>query len=76
MKKNKSKQHVESKVLMVGQHREQEIKRLSDFVVRTVRAGKNRTRETHCNDLFASRTVELSPESQKNVTELIVVEKY
>jgi hypothetical protein len=70
--KNKSKQKVEGKGMMIGEHREQELKRMPDLVVRTVRAGKNRARDTPCNGLFASRTVEVSPGSVKNVTELIV----
>jgi hypothetical protein len=53
--------------MRVGGHREQELKRMSDLVVRTVRDGQNRARETPCNDRFASRSVEISPESGKNV---------
>jgi hypothetical protein len=50
--KNTSKQKVGGKVLRVGERREQELKRVSDLPVRTVRVGKNRARETLYNENY------------------------
>jgi hypothetical protein len=45
--------------------------RLPDWVLGTVRAGKNQARAISCNGPFTSRTVEVSLKSEKYVTELI-----